>query len=271
MLPRGRPAAEQRHARRAVVLVASIMALAPKTSCIPVATPVPVQPHAHRHHMLRLFDPSSPPPRYPFSNCAESVSGGQGILKCCNVLVIDGMPNHSKFPCAPSLSFLVRQGTSSVSFQSSKCSHSACAGGLLYSDLQWRDFIGWELTYVCNSSNNATGQRHIPVWEIGARTSPVVGDFTAKDIPLADWPDLAGSSGDGRCASNNKTLVQGLVVEQTLNKAFKLCEVEMLVSGVNVIPSHGRAVSSMFYDSTSRYYEQLTFLTDGDLNTWYVR
>lgn len=279
MLPRGRPATEQRHARRVVVLVASIVALAPKMSCIPVATPMPVPsaavanreegagtgPHAQR----RFF--SAPPPRYPFSNCAELWSAQQGILQCCNVLVIDGMPNHAKFPCARGLSFLVRQGTSSVSFQSSERIHSACGGGLLYSDLQWRGWFGWELTYVCNSTSNATWQRHVPVWEIGARTSHVVGDFTAKDVPLADWPDFAGSSGEGRCSGNNKTLVQGLVIEQTINKAFKLCEVEMLVAGVNVVPNNSRAVSSKFYDSSSTHYHELSYLTDGNIETWYAR
>ena len=42
ILLRGQPATRQRDARRAVLLVAGVLALAPKTSCIPVATLAPV-------------------------------------------------------------------------------------------------------------------------------------------------------------------------------------------------------------------------------------
>ena len=109
MLPRGQPATDQRHARRAVVLVASIVALAPKTSCIPVATPVLVpsaavvnpeegagaQPHAQRRtvpitaHMCN---------RSLFESCAGlnsgAIAGGIVSQSCCT-----GECGHNSSAC----------------------------------------------------------------------------------------------------------------------------------------------------------------------------
>ena len=299
MLLRGQPATRQRDARRAVLLVAGVLALAPKTSCIPVATLAPVPSAAglqgtgaqrfgnfasaaanEEGFPSRRYFPQ-PPTRYPFSNCAESVPEEPGTLRCCNVLIVDGMPNHSNFPCAPHLSFLVRQGTSdSASFQSplsTPVGQQASSYGLFFSDLRWKQQTGWELAYMgcarwaSGTYPSLSGQGNctpVPVWGLGARTSPLVGDFTATDVPLVQ--NSVGSHKEGRCVGN-RTLVQGLVIEQFENsKAFKLCEVEMLVAGVNVVPSHGRAVASKWYASSHQDYLQLHHLTDGDISTWYL-
>ena len=102
MLLRGQPATRQRDARRAVLLVAGVLALAPKTSCIPVATPVPaaavvrpdqgaVAPYAQRRTVPITGHGCN---RSLFESCAGLNSGALAGQSCCT-----GSCEHNSSAC----------------------------------------------------------------------------------------------------------------------------------------------------------------------------